>query len=345
MSTKRPNTYKSLFQKVKQTLILGQQRIEEEKVKIYWETGNLIQSHIKQNKDRAEYGTEVVKRLSRDLGVEISTLHRCVRFAQTYPRLKIVGGRPQFSWTHYRKLITVTDGRKRDMLEQRVIEHAWSADELAVQIKSGHGKRPVALRDSREKSTDQQKLLAPQCGKLYTYQIIRRPELGEQGQASDLLLDLGFGMYKRVSPRLQGRFIADQIIESTYDDKEETYALRTSERTAKDLFTYQAVIEKVIDADTLKVRIDLGFDLEHRETLRMRDIDAPEVGTKEGDTARNFMRSLLKEASLIVLRSSRSDKYDRYLADVFIPQADEPDPATDVYLNNLLLQEGHAWRV
>ena len=72
----------------------------------------------------------------------------------------------------------------------------------------------------------------------------------------------------------------------------------------------------------------------------MRGIDCPEVGTKDGDAAKAFVQSLLKEASQIILRSSRSDKYDRYLADVFIPT----DGTEDIYLNNLLLEHGHAQR-
>ena len=75
--------------------------------------------------------------------------------------------------------------------------------------------------------------------------------------------------------------------------------------------------------------------------MRLRGIDCPEMDTKAGEAAKAFVQSHLKEASLIVLRSSRVDKYDRYLVDVFIA-AKEGD---DVFLNNLLLQEGHAQRM
>jgi endonuclease YncB( thermonuclease family) len=104
-----------------------------------------------------------------------------------------------------------------------------------------------------------------------------------------------------------------------------------------------------------------------REKLRLRGIDTPELGTKEGDAAKAFVQSCflkdssktlprplgdqlgagakgvsLKEASQIILRSSRSDKYDRYLADIFIPS---PTPGVgEVFLNNLLLEKGHAVR-
>ena len=73
---------------------------------------------------------------------------------------------------------------------------------------------------------------------------------------------------------------------------------------------------------------------------------------------------------MVIVRSSRSDKYDHYLADVFVPllqqnsrkamehpaspkgasrgylnKNEEPNPQTDIYLNNLLLEHGHAVRM
>ena len=115
--------------------------------------------------------------------------------------------------------------------------------------------------------------------------------------------------------------------------------------SAKDLYTYQAVVEKVIDGDTIKVRMNLGYDDSYREVLRLRDIDAPELDTKEGQDAKAFVQSHIKEAQMIIVRSSRSDKYDRYLADIFIPSSGESRAVNgDLYLNNLLLEKGYAKR-
>ena len=99
--------------------------------------------------------------------------------------------------------------------------------------------------------------------------------------------------------------------------------------------------ERVIDADTLKVRLDLGFGMFSRHDLRLRGIDCPEMSTKTGEEAKVFVQSYIKEAQRIVVRSSRSDKYDRYLADVFLPA----EEGKDVYLNNLLLDNDHAIRM
>lgn len=81
----------------------------------------------------------------------------------------------------------------------------------------------------------------------------------------------------------------------------------------------------------------LGFDLEHRGTLRLRGIDAPEMTSKAGEAARAFVLSHLREADTIIIYTSRSDKYDRYLADVFTT-----GEGGGMFLNNLLLEHGHA---
>ena len=48
-------SYAALRHKVKETLLLGQQKIDQAKVRTYWETGRLIDQHILQQKERAEY--------------------------------------------------------------------------------------------------------------------------------------------------------------------------------------------------------------------------------------------------------------------------------------------------
>ena len=162
-------------------------------------------------------------------------------------------------------------------------------------------------------------------------------------QENDLLVDLGFGNYRNVPKNVQANFAENDIIETK--PKEDAYRFVKTDRTAKDLFTYQAFVERVIDADTLKVRFDLGFDTWTRQILRLRGIDAPEMDTKEGQAAKTFVLSYIKEAQLVIVHSSRSEKYDRYLADVYIPSAPgNGNAASDIFLNNLLLEQGHAKR-
>ena len=98
-------------------------------------------------------------------------------------------------------------------------------------------------------------------------------------------------------------------------------------------YTYQAAVERVIDGDTLKAHIDLGLGLYTAQRLRLRGIDCPEITTPQGERAKRFVQKLLKGAQTITIVTYKSDKYDRYLADVWIGEK---------FLNQQLLDEGLA---
>jgi len=84
------------------------------------------------------------------------------------------------------------------------------------------------------------------------------------------------------------------------------------------LYTYKATVERVIDGDTLECTIDLGLYTKTRQKLRLRAIDAPELRTTRGQAAKAFVDEKLSGASEIVVKTYKSDKYDRYLADIFV---------------------------
>jgi endonuclease YncB( thermonuclease family) len=346
-----PAQYSALLARVRRTLLEGQRRIEEERVRTYWETGRLIHAHILKNSDRAEYGAEVVRDLAGDLGVDLSLLNRCVRFAKMYPHSKIYARGPKFKWSHYRRLMTVSDDNKRLLLEKRIEQKGWTAEELAARMKTETAQEP----SSSPKGTGEPPAarLIPLRGELFTYRIVERPTLappkaglgigedsGPPPEGRGLLLDLGFGIFRNIDSRAAAQFVKGDIVQSR--PKDDAYKFFKTSRSAKDLYTYRAYIEKVIDGDTLKVRFDLGFDTWMRETLRLRGLNCPELDTQEGREARAFVQSHLKDAPFVIVRSSRPDKYARYLADVFIPQGPESEPQTDLYLNNVLLEQGYA---
>jgi endonuclease YncB( thermonuclease family) len=334
------SSYPTLRKQVEATLLLGQRKIEAAKVETYWKTGKIIQEHILSRKDDAEYGSRVVIRLCKDLEVSETVLYRCIKFFQKYPDLKKVVAQPLFSWTHYYRLIAIADDKKRLQFEKAISKNAWSSKELDVRLKAGRDEHEI--EDDGATAARPQSPLTPLRGTLYTYKIITRKTLGADENDSGLLVDLGFGIFRDVEVRQATNFSENDIVESK--PKEDAYKFYSGKRTAKDLFTYQARVERVIDGDTLKVRLDLGFDTWNRQVLRLRGIDCPEMDTPAGEKAKSFVQSYLKDTEWIIVRSSRSDKYDRYLADVFIPQS-KPNPETDIYLNNLLLEKGHARRM
>ncbi len=345
--------YDILLSQVRNTLIQGQQRIEEQKVRTYWQTGEHINKHILKYSNRAEYGGQVVNRLVGDLKVDKTTLHDCVNFAKSYPVFPIVRGRVQFKWTHFRALVRLPDEKARKRFDVEAQRNAWTADELIARIKAERLEyaEPVEPSQPIKPKTISRDLLKPLRGELFTYKIVERPTLGTDEQG--LLLDLGFGIFRELEARVVSQFKAGDIVTSR--PKDDTYKFTTKDgATDKDLFTFQAYVEKILDGDTLKVRFDLGFNTWMRETLRLRGLDAPEMSTKEGVAAKTFVQSYIKEADRIIVRSTRDDKYGRYLADVFLPPlllkrgrggVENDEDAEDIYLNNLLLEKGFAVRM
>lgn len=342
--------YPALRRKVEETLFQGQKKIEEAKVQTYWMTGKLINEHIKKNDSRANYGGQVIENLSKDIGISSDVLWRCVKFAKTF---KILVARPESSltWTHYKKLITVNDENTRMSLLKRAEKSRWSSDLLAQKIDEEVKAEP-SLEVKEPQAVSFPKLI-PKKGELYTYRLIETDPLHKK-YTDSLRIDVGFKIHQKLPDSVKG-LKAGQIIESTKDDNDE-YSVSASKRKDTALFTYKAYVERVIDGDTLYVDIDLGFKMGIFQYLRLRGINAPEIDTPEGKKAKTFIERELSKVPYIILCSSRSDKYDRYLADVFYqPTASSlQSSVTDssklkvegwIYLNQILLEEKLAERM
>ncbi len=88
----------------------------------------------------------------------------------------------------------------------------------------------------------------------------------------------------------------------------------------------------MIDGDTVVLYVDLGFKTYSRQKLRLRGIDTPELPTAEGIKAKTFVEEILKKTKMITIKTYRKDKYDRYLADIFVG-------SKEMFLNQKLLDE------
>ena len=95
------------------------------------------------------------------------------------------------------------------------------------------------------------------------------------------------------------------------------------------MYQYKAIIQKVVDGDTLEIAIDLGLSVWiHDEKIRLYGIDTPEVfgvkkGTPEwelGMKASDFVKSILKEKDEIIIQTikDKQEKYGRYLGLVYV---------------------------
>ena len=81
---------------------------------------------------------------------------------------------------------------------------------------------------------------------------------------------------------------------------------------------YQAEVLRVVDGDTLVLDLDLGCRM-HLVGLsvRLADLNAPELGTPAGDSARGFVEGWVKTASrtlhVTTDKPDARDKFGRWL--------------------------------
>jgi micrococcal nuclease len=86
-------------------------------------------------------------------------------------------------------------------------------------------------------------------------------------------------------------------------------------------YTYTATVVRVVDADTLRVDVDLGFGVWLRnQSIRLLGCNARELSEPGGKEARDHLTALLPVGRTVTIRSVKADKYgDRYDAQVTLP--------------------------
>lgn len=99
------------------------------------------------------------------------------------------------------------------------------------------------------------------------------------------------------------------------------------------LHWYAAKLIRVVDGDTVKLAVDMGFGNTHTDMFRLAEIDCPELPTEEGKRARDYVQSWFTcRGYACLIKSIKVDKYGRYLAHI----CDAKD-VTDV-LNESLIE-------
>lgn len=326
--------YALLLKRVQETLLEGQRKIEQQKVLTYWQTGKHLHEHIFPQESRFEhYGNEVIAWLSKDLDVSDRLLYQCL---QLYRSLKNLHARANSSltWAHYRAAMRIPDEKKRLAVIERAAEEEWTSREMEIEVRNRHWSARVSKNGGA-----QIQRLPPVClGPFYTYQIIRPEAI--HSRAQEPLLDLGFSHALEMN-LFREKFPAGAFVTCGKNNR----ALVKAEGAAADsLYTYKAFLEKVLDGDTLKLEFDLGFGNRQRQTIRLNHIDCPELDTAEGKAAKRFVESQLAQCDFITVKSvkTRKEKWGRYLGDVFYSKQKTSAP---IYLNQLLLDKGHAVRI
>lgn len=186
--------------------------VDSERVMMYWFIGKRIFEEEQQGKSRADYGTYLMKTLSQQLqpefgsGFSIRQLERYRQFYRMFSNTSAL--RTQFSWTHYKTLLSIDNNEKREFYIAEAEKNNWTARQLERQINSQLFERLLLSNDVKNVLAVARKEKAPSDAK----EIIKDPMvlefLGLKREASyyekdfesaiithlqDFLLELGNG--------------------------------------------------------------------------------------------------------------------------------------------------------
>lgn len=308
-----------------------------------WKIGERIFTEEQGGNERAAYGDQVLKQLSKDLnrkytrGFSIRNLAYMRSFYQSYYLQKI---KPAISWSNYRLLLTVEDIELRKTLESQIIKERLTSIELQNLIK-----RKTKKFVKQDKANDSQKYLLkrPTLG-LFTYRIALGGSLNSAHAVQNI--DLGFRVkYELDDSTNLEKYKPGSIV--TVEKTKRGFQIKKSS-SVRELFTYKAYLNRIIDGDTMIVHIDLGFSVFIEQRLRLRGLDSPELIKREGQKSKRFIESSLKDSPYLIIKTHGTDLYDRYLVDLFyLPKenSDEKIIKEGIHLNNRLLEEGLAERI
>lgn len=132
----------SMMDEIRALLLNARQKvathINTELLSTYWNVGRIIVEHEQNNSERAAYGKQQLRQISKELtkefgkGFSVSNIQFMRRFYQAYQIQQAVS--VKLSWSHYCELLSISDLYKRSFYEKEAVNSGWSIRELKRQI-------------------------------------------------------------------------------------------------------------------------------------------------------------------------------------------------------------------
>lgn len=130
----------------------------------YWRIGRRIVEEEQQGQSRAEYGTRLIRELSRSLsgefgkGFSAANLANFRQFYLAYSTDEIFYAlRRELSWTHYRLIMRLDNPSARDYYMNEAADQNWSSRVLERNINSFYYERLLTSPDKRKELATQAK--------------------------------------------------------------------------------------------------------------------------------------------------------------------------------------------
>ena len=130
-------------------------QVNNELLSTYWNIGRIIAEYEQTVPERADYGKQTLKELSKALtaefgkGFSVSNIQFMRRFYQTYQIQQTAS--VKLTWSHYCELLTISDPDKRSFYEKEAVNANWSVRELKRQIDSSLFERLLLSRGDANK--------------------------------------------------------------------------------------------------------------------------------------------------------------------------------------------------
>lgn len=308
----------------------------------YWQTGKCIIETEQKSPARAGYGQYLIERLSNDLtqkygkGFSQTNLKNMRRLFYTHPENQ---PESRLEWSKYLMLLSIRDNNMREELAVKAIDEGLTKYQLQKLVDL------YMLRNRKESELERIENYKTDRGELYCYRMINSADLN--GDNNEVLIDCGFNVWRNIKIENIDKYKDAEIFKT--EKRNSKYYIsevldKTKENAGK-IYTYKGYVDSVVDGDTLHVIIDLGFETMIREKIRLRGIDAPEIIFTEGKKAKTFVVNALKNCGYIVLKTYKTDKYDRYVSDIFFMEGEvEAERITQEgeLLNRKILDKGFA---
>jgi predicted nuclease of restriction endonuclease-like (RecB) superfamily len=149
------NNYDKLVSQISETYVSGKQKaiaaVNQHITETYWKVGEHIVEFEQDGKQRAEYGSGLLEKLSKDLsllhgkGFSVSNIQRMRQLYDEYSNYATVSHK--LSWSHYVELLKIDDKLERSFYEKQCLLENWSIRELKRQKKSSLFLRLAASKD------------------------------------------------------------------------------------------------------------------------------------------------------------------------------------------------------
>jgi len=122
-------------------------------VEAYWNIGKKIVDEEQNGEDRAKYGANLIKELSKQLttdfgkGFSAQSLWNMKQFYNTFPILSTLWR--ELSWSHYKLIIRLKDEKARNWYMRESVASNWSVRALERQIGTHYYERILASKENK----------------------------------------------------------------------------------------------------------------------------------------------------------------------------------------------------